>query len=278
MKSVSKFLIIVSICGLVLGLSACGASQNTSNNTASLTLKTYAVPQGRAKELSVTLDRVLSMGNDKNPIGRAWFSGSNQILVLAPTHMQKSIASSIKEIVGNGSSPANSPQPIHLDAWIVDAYPGNGPEGPALKAIQPALATFSRAMGPSHYVLVHYLTAVSDVGSRASVGPERGQVLFYTVNRNGGSLVLKFGYGPGLGLKGQVAIKLGQTLVLGLLSEHKEGGSSASGDAHAGCSVTGRVFRIEPGRYCYGTSDTGWDGGFATPSCPTETQANSHGA
>lgn len=233
MRSIYKFLMILSICGLALGLSACGASQDAGNRDASLTLKTYTVPQGHAKELSVTLDRVLSMENDKHQIGKAWFSGSNQILVLAPNRMQASIASSIKEMTGNASSSGNSPQPIHLDAWIVDAYPGIGQEGPALKAIRPALETFSKAMGPSHYVLVHYLTAVSDVGSRASVGPRRGQVLFYTVNGNSGSLVMKFSYGPGLGLKGQVAVKLGQTLVLGLISEHKEGAEPDSSGTHA---------------------------------------------
>ena len=84
MKSISKVLITLSICGLALGLCACGAYQETSSSDSSLTLKTYTVPQGQAKELSVTLDRVLSMGNDKHQIGKAWFSGSNQILVLAP--------------------------------------------------------------------------------------------------------------------------------------------------------------------------------------------------
>lgn len=234
MKSVSKFLIILSICGIALGLSACGAHQDTRSRGGSLTLKTYTVPQGGAKQLSVTLDRVLSMGKDKNPIGRAWFSGSNQILVLAPSHMQASIAASIKEMTGNAPSADHSPEPIHLDAWIVDAYPGKGPQDPSLKSIQSALTTFSNAMGPSHYVLVHYLTAVSDIGSRTTVGPRHGTALFYEVNRNSGTLVMQFRYKTGIGLSGQVAIKLGQTLVLGLISEHKKGSAHVSGGANAG--------------------------------------------
>lgn len=240
MKSVPKFLIILSICGLALGLSACGASKDASTSGASLTLKTYTVPQGRAKELSVTLDHVLGMGNDKHQIGRAWFSGSNQILVLAPNHMQGSIASSIKAMSGNAPSSGNSSEPIHLDAWVVDAYPGKSLQEPSLKSIQPALTAFSKAMGPSHYVLVHYLTAVSDIGSHASVGPKRGDALFYSVKRNGGSLVMNFRYNPGIGLSGQVAIKLGQTLVLGLISEHKAGSAPDAHGAHAEENHSGR--------------------------------------
>lgn len=224
MRHSRKLLTGLGILALALGLSACGTGHGQANDTGSLTLKTYTVPDGRAKDLSRTLNRVLSMGSGKSETGKAWFSGSQQILVLAPQRMQESIASSLKEMTGQNAA-AEIPQPVRLDAWIVDARPGAGTADPSLEAIQPALTAFAKAMGPTHFEQAHYLSAVSDTGSQTVISPMPAHVLGYTVTKTAGGLVLNFNYhNGGRGLRGQVTTKLGQTLVLGLISDQPAGG------------------------------------------------------
>ncbi len=224
MRNSRKLLTGLGIFALVLGLSACGAGHDQANDTHSLTLKTYTVPDGRAKDLSRTLNRVLSMGSGKNETGKAWFSGSRQILVLAPRRMQDSIATSLKEMASQNAAMANPPQPVRLDAWIVDARHGAGAVDPSLQAIQPALNAFAKAMGPTHFEQAHYLTAVSDTGAQTIISPMPAHVLGYTVRKTDHGLVLNFNYhNGGRGLRGQVTMQLGQTLVLGLISDQPAG-------------------------------------------------------
>ena len=137
--------------------------------------------------------------------------------------MQDSVAKSIKEIVANNKSAA-MPQPMRVNAWVVDAYPGKGPDDATLKSIQPALNAFAANLGPSHFVAGHYLTAVSDAGAQAQVSPTPGESLEYQLTPNGGGVVLDFRYRHrGAHLNGKVTTKLGQNLVLGLVSERPDG-------------------------------------------------------
>lgn len=231
MRVSTKLLTGLGIFVIAIGLSACGVKGKDADGGASLVLRTYAVPDGRAKDLSRTLNRVLSAGDDKKQVGRTWFSGPGQLLVLAPERMQDSIALSIKEMTGKNPQAAASPQPLRLNAWIVDAYPGKGPVDPSLAAIQPALAAFSKAMGPTHFTLAHYLTAVSNVGFNTTLLPLPGRSFSYELNSSGNSLVLRFDYRDSyrhraVGLDGQTVAQLGQTLVLGLISERNAKGSA----------------------------------------------------
>ncbi len=257
MRYPAKTLIGFASLALVLSLTACGARENnTSSDASSLTLHTYTVPDGRAKTLSITLNHVLGMGDDKNQMGRTWSIEPGQILVLAPERMQDSIAASIKQIVGKNSAAAQPPQPVRLNAWIVDAYPGSGQSDPSLKAIEPALTAFSEAMGTAHFMAAHYLTAVSDVGSQTVLHPLPDHRFSYEVNRSDGGLVLKFNYSNDyrqrtvelgqvvvqsgrVGLQGQVTVQLGQTLVLGLISDRTIEQSGAHHQASRAASSAG---------------------------------------
>jgi len=238
MKRSVTYLIFLIIFPLTLGLSGCGAKGSTETNDSSLTLRTYTVPQGRAEDLSGTLNQVLGLDNYKHDVGRAWVAGSQQILVLAPTGMQDSIATSLKQILANDFYKTKLP-PLRLNAWLVDAYPGKGPVDPSLKVIQPALESFAEDMGPAHFVAAHYFTAVSDVGAQTDMRPLARYELVYTLTRSEGGLILKFGYSqPASGnngwvnsLKGQVTTQVGQILVLGLVSDRT---TNDSGAAHEG--------------------------------------------
>ncbi|MGH8271356.1 MAG: hypothetical protein ACRESG_03400 [Gammaproteobacteria bacterium] len=253
MRHSAKTLMGFTLLALALGLTACGAGENSTSSKASLTLRTYTVPEGRAQDLRRTLNQVLGMGDDKNQIGRTWNTGSGQILVLAPERMQASIAASIKQIIGKNSAATKPSQPLRLNAWVVDAYPGTGSSDPSLKTIQPALEAFSKATGPAHFVQVHYLMAVSDIGVQTKLQPLPRGGFFYQVNRDDGSLVLGFDYsgsytsvfGNGTsatgstGLQGQVTVQLGQTLVLGLISDRPIEQSGAHHQASKAASSAG---------------------------------------
>ncbi|MGH8279646.1 MAG: hypothetical protein ACRETQ_08815 [Gammaproteobacteria bacterium] len=227
MKHSVTRLIFLALLLLPLGLAGCGAQGNNETNHSSLIMRAYSVPEGRAEDLSQTLNHLLRMNNTKQYVGTAWAASSQQVLVLAPAGMQDSIATSLKQVLAKSPDTAKMP-PLRLNAWIVDAYPGPGPADPALKSIQPALAAFSEDMGPAHFVLAHYLTAVSDVGSRTDLLPLPDYTLTYTIGRSESSLSLnfqyhqivhdKYGMSP-VGLNGQVTVKLGQNLVLGLISD-----------------------------------------------------------
>jgi hypothetical protein len=235
MKKPAILLILLTLATLSVALTGCGATNHADSDKASLTMRTYTVPASRAENLSDTLNHVLRMDNDKQDVGRAWVAGPGQILVLAPARMQASIGESLKAIVGDeGAAP--KPQPLRLNAWVVDAYPGRGPDDASLKTIKPALEAFAADMGPSHFVGVHYLTAVSDAGERTDMQPSMNNHLFYTISKSEGGLVINFNYAEEISsnfaknfaqrgnvdLHGQVTTKLGQTLVLGLVSERPD--------------------------------------------------------
>ncbi|MGH8399718.1 MAG: hypothetical protein ACRESU_01345 [Gammaproteobacteria bacterium] len=211
-----------------MSLAGCGAKGSIESDDAALTLKTYTVPASRAEDLSDTLNHVLRMNDDKNDIGRAWVAGPGQILVLAPARMQDSIANSIKEVVGHEGTAAK-PEPLRLEAWVVDTYPGKGPNDPTLKTIQPALDAFAADMGPSHFVAGHYLTSVSDAGVLAEISPIGSEALDYRVTPTEARVVLEFRYrDSGAHLNGKVTSNLGQTLVLGLASDVSDGKNARS--------------------------------------------------
>jgi hypothetical protein len=272
MKHAAKTLIGLTVFALVLGVAGCGASdsQSNSNNDQSLVLRTYTVTDGRAKGLTNTLNNVFALNGQKKQLGSVSYTSPRQILVLAPKRMQDSIAASIKQIVGKGPHAEKPSGPLRLNAWIVDAYPDQGPAAPSLKAIRPALEAFAKAMGPVHFVQAHYLSAVSDVGSKVKLSPLVQSAFIYTINRNDGTLVLKFSYGqpaisfgcqgPGVvGLQGQVTVQPRQTLVLGLISDRPVGpsgqrckaahstGTTASGAGNAAQGAarnTGEIHRL----------------------------------
>ncbi|HVC29315.1 MAG TPA: hypothetical protein VNF48_07150 [Gammaproteobacteria bacterium] len=246
MKHSVTRLIFLTLFLLPLGLAGCGAQGSNETNNSSLIMRTYTVPEGRAVDLSQTLNQVLGLDNYKHDVGRAWAAGPQQLLVLAPAGMQDSIATSLQQILAKSSDTAKMPL-LRLNAWIVDVYPGRGPTDPSLKSIQPALEAFSQDMGPAHFVQAHYFTAVSDVGSHTLLMPLNLYHLSYTLARSNGGLIFNFQYGQPANdkggyvqLNGQVTVQLAQNLVLGLISDRPA--------EHSGIGLVHRllVVRIAP--------------------------------
>ncbi|HET7650251.1 MAG TPA: hypothetical protein VFL15_06095 [Gammaproteobacteria bacterium] len=237
MKKPIILLILLGLATLSIGLSGCGTKGNGDSDDAALTMRAYSVPAGQTDAIARTLTQLLSTGKGNTTyLGYASVPSPGQVVVLAPANMQASIAESVKAIVSHTGA-ISKPEPLQLKAWVVDAYPGKGPDDPQLKSIQPALDAFATDMGPSRFVGIHYLTAVSDPGIHAGLSPDPGTSLQYRVEQNQGNVVLYFNYmEPGLtiysknistqadvDLHGTVTTKLGQTLVLGLVSERPDG-------------------------------------------------------
>lgn len=232
MQKFCKPLLFSAFMGLATVLTSCSAD-SPQQSEASLTLRTYKVPQGDAQALSSALNHVLGLDNYKHDIGRTYWSGPGQVLVLAPARLQDSIANSIKEMVSQNKFATNT-QPLRLNFWVVDVYQGIGAVDPNLKAIQPALQSFEEDSGPAHFTQKQYFTAVSDSGADTTMSPLPYYDLEYSITENRDRLILKFDYRhrfvgqPVEMLSGQVTTRLGQTLVLGLLA-----GSSAGGQRNA---------------------------------------------
>jgi hypothetical protein len=224
-----NLLILLTCTAMAALLTSCSGDAPGHHSDSSLTLRTYTVPQGDAEALSTALNHVLGLDNYKHDIGRTYWSGPGQVLVLAPASMQDSIANSIKEMVGQNKSATNT-QPLRLNFWVVDVYQGIGAVDPNLKTIQPALESFEEDSGPAHFTQKHYFTAVSDSGADTTMSPLPYYDLEYSIAENRDRLLLKFDYRhhfigqPVEMLSGQVTTRLGQTLVLGLLAAPSAGG------------------------------------------------------
>lgn len=253
MRGLFKLLMFLALFPLMLWLTACGANGSTGMNASSLTLHTYTVPASRAEDLSQALNHLLRMGDGKTDVGRAFVAGPGQLLVLAPSQLQASIADSLKQVIAHDQN-ASTSQPLRLNAWIVDAYPGNGPEDASLKAIQPALAAFVEDMGPTHFMRAHYLTAVSDVGAHTDLMPFPHGELSYSILSSENGLVLNFDYhqlwsgvnGNFVMLQGRVTVPMGQTTVLGLISDRPTDHAKPDTSPNVGLIHRLLVVRITP--------------------------------
>jgi hypothetical protein len=249
-----KLLILFISVLLAAVLTSCSAASPNRSSDASLTLRTYTVPNGDAEALSSALNHVLGLDNYQHDIGRTYWSGPGQVLVLAPAPLQNSIADSLKEMVGRNSS-ATSAGPLRLNAWIVDVYQGMGALDPNLKAIQPALQSFEEDAGPAHFTQRHYFSEVSDPGAETAMSPLPYYFLNYSISGDRDRLMLKFDYrhrfiGPGQGgvemLSGQVTTQLRQTLVLGVLAGPSagDGGNSKMKHAAADAEPAGLRYKL----------------------------------
>ncbi len=202
---------------MAVGLAGCSGGRGGQTSDASLTLRTYSVPQGNAAAVSSILNSVLSLYASKQEVGKTWAPGPNQILVLAPAGMQDSIASSITQIAAQDPS-TTSAKALQLNTWLVDVYSGQGTLDPRLKPIQSALQDFESNVGPAHFVQSQYFSAVSDVGTEAHISPQPPYGFTYTITNGRGGLGLRFFLSGPQSVSGQVTTQLGRSLVLGLMS------------------------------------------------------------
>lgn len=251
MKIIRISLILAGIL-MAVGLDGCSAGSGGQTSDASLTLRTYGVPQGNAKSVSSTLNSVLDMYDSKQATGKTWATGPNQVLVLAPAGMQDSIANSITQIAEQDQS-ATPTKTLQLNAWLVDVYSGQGSLDPSLKVIQPALKDFESNVGPVHFAQSQYFTAVSDVGTEAHISPQPPYSFTYTITNSRGGLGLRFFLAGPQSVSGQVSTQLGRSLVLGLMSgwqasrpQHADIRTGAGGGQQAEPSYRLLVIRVVP--------------------------------
>lgn len=116
-------------------------------------LRVYAVPGDRAREIRDALDVVLSATHEKGaPLGRAMLSGG-QLVVLAPRETQDTIADAVKQLVGKAPVAANAVTSMRLSLWMVDALPGAGADDPALAPIGAALQASRASLGEVRFAL-----------------------------------------------------------------------------------------------------------------------------
>jgi hypothetical protein len=233
-----KLLIFFASMAAAAMLTGCSAESPSHKSDASLKLRTYAVPDGDAKAVSIALNQVLGLDHDQHGIGRTYWSGPAQVLVLAPARLQDSIADSIKQITSQNQF-VTGDRPLRLNVWIVDVYQGAGALDPNLKTIQSALQSFEEDSAPAHFAQRHYFTEVSDTGADTVMSPLPSYRLDYSITEKRDRLMLKFHYGHHIiqqgaeVLSGEVATRLGQTLVLGLLATPPAGAGGSSKVNHA---------------------------------------------
>ncbi|HET8941076.1 MAG TPA: hypothetical protein VFN13_03725, partial [Rudaea sp.] len=147
---------MLALVALVLG--GCGNLNPPSggDNTAKMELRVYQVPPEHTQDLKHALQTNFQAGSDsKTPIGSVSSPAPGQLLVLAPSSLQDSIASSLKSLSGtaNSTTPATPPMQIRLQFWSVDAIAGAGVDGAELGGLSEALAQTRKSLGVVHFVL-----------------------------------------------------------------------------------------------------------------------------
>lgn len=218
-------LFLISFSVIAATLTGCSAHQG---DDAALTLRTYVVPPGEARTLTFTLNSVLNVDVAHHAVGKASVSGSRHILVLAPKDLQPSIAASIAQIIRRGGQRALA-QPVRLNIWVVNAYPGSGPLDSRLRTIAAALKTFAQDSEPAHFTQQHYFTAVTDMGATGTIAPLSNYFFHYTLTGSRNGITVSFYYrnnpaghqfsGGQVDMRGRVTIAPGQTVVLGTAAE-----------------------------------------------------------
>lgn len=149
----------------LLALAGCGG-HGADNAQAELDLRLYAVPPDSTERVRGALERVLA-SEDKNRFARVSSPAQGQLLVLAPTELQGSIAAVVEALAREPKDAGKAPAQIRLHLWTVDATPGNAPDDPALQPVRAALDEVRGALGgPMQFILRDSTTAVSGIGQK----------------------------------------------------------------------------------------------------------------
>jgi hypothetical protein len=134
---------------LILALWAC--QKAPQDDPGALTLRTYDVPRGTARQVVASLKDVLWMG-DQKIVGRAVVTPDGRLAVLAPPNIQSGIQPLIDEV---RKRPAKYEQGIELHYFVVVGKPATSPQPPPPGAgeIQNALDEIVRSQGPQSFTL-----------------------------------------------------------------------------------------------------------------------------
>ena len=162
MKIKTGFIFVVFLSLIVFA--GCTNPQNDSKESEALVLKSYEVPERFAKEVSETINDLLSKDADKPensqpPIGKATIAPDGQILVAAP----KSFHDGLKDFIASLAS--SKPEPslsTEVNYWIVAGRKANKPATfEEFNTIKPALETIQNNQGSMEFKLLDHIILTS---------------------------------------------------------------------------------------------------------------------
>ena len=234
-------------------LAACHSSDG-GQASPTMVLRIYDVPPAQTNVLSGALARVL------NKNASVTVAGPGKLLIYAPTDTQASIERAVASL--RDSSPAKAiATPVELHAWIISAEPGEAPDDPALKALDPSLAALRQTMGPSSFHLEQAISAAGSENHSSSltlenqgstqqfdfqVGAIQGDVLSMDVSYNmpNGMGMVNLGHAM-MGVQAHLDTRLGQYT---LLAKAPGSCSTASPAPSAPCEKSWRLLVVRADR------------------------------
>ena len=157
-------LVIVVFLSLIAFAGCTGPQNDSANESEALVLKSYEVPERLAKEISETINDLLSrkarkMDNDQPPIGKARIAPDGQLLVAAPKSFHRGVKDFIERL--QKASPEPSPS-AEVNYWIVAGRKANKPAIlDEFKKIKPALETIQNTQGNMEFKLLDHVYATS---------------------------------------------------------------------------------------------------------------------
>lgn len=148
---------------LILG---CGQDNKAAQENEPLILRSYAVPEGMAKEVSETINELLGWNerrgrSDVNlpPIGKARVSPDGQLLVAAPESFHNGVYNFIEHLQKVNPEPSPSAE---VNYWIVAGRKANKPAIlDDFKTIKPALETIQNSQGNMEFKLIDHSALAS---------------------------------------------------------------------------------------------------------------------
>jgi hypothetical protein len=166
-----------SVLWFALGLVVAGAVMAVwlfpRAHDADVTIRSYDVNPGIARELRGALASALWTGQDQRPLGQVTLSPNGRLLVTGPESVQEGVQRVIREVSSREIPPTPS---MLFEAWIVTASPAGAAQGTGdasvdperLKEIEPALAAIRKTRGPMHFALVEKLATQARSGNEDS--------------------------------------------------------------------------------------------------------------
>lgn len=157
-------LVLVVFIGFFVFAGCTNPKNESTNESEALVLKSYEVPERLAKEVSETINDLLSrkarkLDNDQPPIGKARIAPDGQLLVAAPESFQNGVKDFI--IRFKNANPEQSPS-AEVNYWIVAGKKSNKPAKlEEFRLIKPALETIQNTQGNMEFKLLDHVVATS---------------------------------------------------------------------------------------------------------------------
>lgn len=180
-----------------------------------LVLRSYDVHPGYASELTDSVNRLMSMGNNQERLGRAHLGPGGKVLVAAPQGVQDGVTQLLQSI--SGSTPTLPPT-ISITYWVVTGRPGDSQELPAdLREIDKALSALAAVEGGLDFSLEEKLELRSLSGEKGHIRGRSMHVEQWASARGDevvASIEIELWQGRGQ-IETRLALPVGKLLVLG---------------------------------------------------------------